>query len=160
MRLSRRIRAIALAPVALLLFAAPLGAAADPPFDCSHARAVPERLWPPDHRLVSVTVTGVTGRDGQPASILVTGVTQDEPVDGGECPDAVLGNVAMRLRAERSATGNGRVYVVSFVANDGAGNLCNGTVTVCVPHDAGRGACVDDGGRYDSLGPCPPAPKK
>ena len=63
------------------------------------------------------------------------------------------------VRAERTGNpgvpGNGRVYAINFTATDGKGGQCSGTVNVCVPHDQGQGAtCIDDGQRYNSLGPC------
>ena len=93
-----------------------------------------------------------------PTPATVTGVTQDEPLnglgDGDTAPDAVIQGSAVLLRAERAGGGNGRVYRIHFSADDGAGGTCTGSVTVCVPHDQGRGAeCVDDGQIYNSLGP-------
>jgi hypothetical protein len=41
------------------------------------------------------------------------------------------------------------VYHVSFAANDNAGGVCAGTVSVCVPRKA-RSTCVDQGALYDS----------
>jgi hypothetical protein len=107
-----------------------------------------------------VTITGVTTRDGGPVTISVTGVTQDEPLnglgDGNTCPDASgIGTPTASLRAERSGPRDGRVYHVSFQADDGRGGRCTGTVTVCVPHDqGGGGACGDQGGTVSSTGPC------
>ena len=73
----------------------------------------------------------------------------------GRITDAVLqegGKVL--LRAERAGTGNGRVYHVTFMADDGSGGQCTGVVTVCAPHDQGEGnACIDDGQQYNSLQP-------
>jgi hypothetical protein len=56
------------------------------------------------------------------------------------------------LRAEREGPGNGRVYEISFEAQDGNGGSCQSSVTVCVPHDrsAANRQCVDDGQIYDS----------
>ena len=95
-----------------------------------------------------------------PVSITVTGITQDEPVngsgDGNSCPDATgIGTDTARLRAERSAKGDGRVYHVSFVASDGEGDQCSGTVAVCVPRDVPSG-CIDEGPLVDStVSVCP-----
>ena len=63
--------------------------------------------------------------------------------------DAVVAVASLLLRAERSGKGNGRVYEVAFTATDGAGGNCEGTVSVCVPHDR-RSSCVDDGQDFDS----------
>jgi hypothetical protein len=138
--------------------------------DCSSAQAAVARLWPPDHRLVPAEIVGVTDPDSDPVTITVTGVTQDEPPNredvGSTCPDVEIANGNAQVRAERSGTGNGRVYVISFTANDGRGGSCNGSVVVCVPHDQSRSgasrrlprmlddaACVDDGQNFNSLGP-------
>jgi len=121
------------------------------PPDCSSVRAVPSRLWPPDHRLVPVSLVGVTDPDGDPVAVHVISVVQDEPVNGRG--DAVLTESGVSLRAERSGLGNGRVYTLAFTADDGRGGMCTGSVKVCVPHEqTPRRDCVDDGGRFDSLG--------
>src|SRR5213593_2952842 len=61
--------------------------------DCTAAFAVPDRLSPPNHGFVQVAVMGVTASGGAPVTITITGITQDESVDGpgaGQtCPDAV-----------------------------------------------------------------------
>ena len=134
------------------------------PPDCSTAFATTTELWPPNHKFVNVTVTGVTDSSGKPAGITITGITQDEPLnglgDGDTCPDAGgIGSPTAKLRAERAGTpkvpGDGRVYHVNFTADDGQGGQCSGTVTVCVPHDQRPGhACVDQGALVDSAGPC------
>jgi hypothetical protein len=125
----------------------------DPPA-CGLAQAIPDRLWPPNHKMVSVEIVGVTDPDNEQVTITVTGVTQDEPVndtgDGDTSPDAVIQGDTVLLRAERAGDGNGRVYQVMFTADDGSGCTCDGTVTVYVPHDRKATSCVDDGQFYDS----------
>ena len=125
------------------------------PPDCSAAAADPAELWPPNHQLAAVSVVGVTDPNGEPVTITITGVRQDEPV-GGTCPDATgVGTSAARLRVERLGSGDGRVYLVSFTAANGRGGRCTGTVTVCVPHDQRPGhRCGDQGPLFDSTGPC------
>jgi 6-phosphogluconolactonase (cycloisomerase 2 family) len=131
--------------------------------DCSGAVASEQVLWPPNHQYHSISVLGVTDPDGDPVTVTVTRITQDEPVntrgDGATCPDGQIVNGQASVRAERTGTpgipGNGRVYAISFTASDGKGGSCNGTVYACVPHDQGTHAsCLDDGQRYNSLGPC------
>jgi|GEM_PF-890325 len=132
------------------------------PPDCSEAVAVPELLWPPNHKMVAVTVDGVTDADDDPITITFEGVSQDESVDdtgdGAFCPDAEIADAgsAVSLRAERSGLGDGRVYHVRFIADDGRGGTCEATVTVCVPHDRSGpgGSCVDQGPLFDSTD-CP-----
>ncbi len=103
--------------------------------------------------MVTVDIRGVTDPSGDPVTLTVTGVKQDEPVkgqgDGDTSPDAMPLGAAAHLRAERSGTGDGRVYEVAFKA-DGKGGTCTGTVRVSVPHNKGEKA-VDSGQNYDSL---------
>ena len=75
---------------------------------------------------------------GDPVSIAITRVRQDEPVTDSTdrtSPDAVAGGSSDRveLRAERNPKGDGRVYEVSFRASDGQGGTCSGAVGVTVP---------------------------
>jgi len=124
------------------------------PPDCSGAYASLDELWPPNHKYRGVTIEGVTDADGDPITITITGIFQDEPVDGlgdgSTCPDGeAAGDVAL-LRAERSGLGDGRVYHIFFLAEDGEGGECEGAVTVCVPHDQSGDTCVDQGPLHDS----------
>ncbi|MFO0985410.1 MAG: LamG-like jellyroll fold domain-containing protein [Planctomycetota bacterium] len=125
------------------------------PPDCHLARPSSEYLWPPNHKMVAITIAGVTDPNDDRVAITITGVRQDEPIDGlgdGDTgPDAVIQGNQVLLRAERSGLGNGRVYHVEFRADDGEGGWCTGTVTVCVPHSMKKPIqCTDDGAAFDS----------
>jgi hypothetical protein len=102
--------------------------------------ATPAVLWPPNHRLVGVTLGGASDPDGDPVALTVTGVTQDEPEGGtgrgDRAPDVLAGPAShqVRLRAERSGRGEGRRYRISFTGSGGQGGECSGAVTVGVPH--------------------------
>jgi cysteine-rich repeat protein len=128
--------------------------------DCGGATAVPDELWPPDHRLARVSVRGVVDPDGDDVGITVTAITQDEPLDGtgvgDACPDGDgVGTSRARVRAERGGRGTGRVYRIAFMADDGHEGRCTGIVTVCVPHDRRPGSvCADEGLGVDSTGSC------
>jgi hypothetical protein len=124
---------------------------------CDLARPSVAMLWPPNHKLVPITINGVTDPEIGTVTIRILGVTQDEPTNGlgdGDTPtDAVVQGGTVLLRAERAGGGNGRVYRITFEADDGVGGICTGSVTVCVPHDKRSGAtCIDNGQSYDSLG--------
>lgn len=137
----------------------------DPP-DCSLGVAVcPDSkldasngclMWPPNHKLMTVAVAGVSDADNDDVSVEILGVTQDEQVDGlddgDSTPDAVLSGDTVMIRAERSGTGNGRVYQVNFMAIDDQGGSCTGTVDLSVPHNR-KDNLVDDGQLYDSTQP-------
>jgi uncharacterized delta-60 repeat protein len=126
----------------------------------------------PDGDPVAITVTGVTQDEplaGRGASAAAAATPEDPAVvagrapgfgdeDDGEnaCSAAVIDpSGGVRLRAERSGRGNGRVYTISFTASDGQGGASGGSVQVCVPHDRLRLACVADRQTFNSLGPCP-----
>ncbi len=126
------------------------------PPDVTNARPSVATLWPPDHRMVPVSIVGVTDPDGDSVTIRVDGIGQDEPTmglgDGDTCPDgAGVGTSTAQLRAERSGTGKGRVYTVYFTAQDSRGAESRGTVQVCVPHDQG-GSCEFTGFRSRPVG--------
>ncbi len=129
---------------------------ANRPPDCSGVKPNVASLWPPDHRLVPASLSGAVDPDGDPVTLSVTGVTQDEPVeglgDGDVSPDARLVATpgAVEVRAERSGTADGRVYRVAFTATVPANANCSGTVTIGVPRDQ-RTTAVDSGGSFDSL---------
>jgi hypothetical protein len=135
------------------------GIAANSPPDCSGVTASPDTLWPPNHKLQNITLSGLTDPDGDPTTLAITGVTQDEPInglgDGDKSPDAVAGATSSQvmLRAERSGLGDGRVYEISFTGTDSFGATCSGTVTVSVPHSQNGDPAVDSGQLYDSFGP-------
>lgn len=127
------------------------------PPNCDAATPSIVTLWPPNHKLHEVRVQNVTDPDGDPVSISVRSIRQDEPVnglgDGDTSPDGFFGvdTSTARMRAERSGLLNGRVYTIGFIARDGRGGNCEGAVTVGVPHDRGAQATpIDDGANYDS----------
>jgi hypothetical protein len=98
-------------------------------------------LWPPDHRMVPVSVHAevVDLLDAAPTARII-GVSSNEPIDGEDdgntSPDWVItGPLTVDLRAERSGTGTGtgRIYTIEVEAIDAAGNTTRQTVTVRVP---------------------------
>jgi hypothetical protein len=130
------------------------------PPDCSGAAPGRDELWPPNHKFREMRVVGVTDPEGDPVTVEITAITQDEPLDGkGDghtCPDgAGIGTDRFKVRAERSGLMDGRVYHISFTAQDDSGGQCTGQVALCVPHDQRPGhQCVDQGPLFDSTGPC------
>ena len=124
--------------------------------DCSGAAASSGVIWPPDHKMVSINIVGVTDPFGLPLTILVTGITQDEAVaaigSGNTAPDGTgVGTSTAMVRAERAGPGTGRIYTISFSATNTSGDGCTNTVQVFVPHDQGQGFTpIDTGQTYDS----------
>lgn len=118
---------------------------------CSGAAPSVGALWPPNGKFTSLAVDGVVDTQGLSVGVTVTGVRQDEAV-GKSAPDAFLGDGnAVRLRAERDGSGDGRVYHVAFSAANQYGLTCTGTVKVSVPHSTAQPA-IDGGPIFDSTG--------
>ena len=110
----------------------------------------PNSLWPPNHNMVDITAnpTVTDACDAKP-TVNLTAITSSEPVnstgDGNTSPDiagATYGtdDRTFQLRAERKGNGNGRVYTVTYLAQDASGNTQEQSGTVNVPHDQGAGA--------------------
>ena len=109
------------------------------PPDCSGATASPSVIWPPNGKMIQVSILGVTDPEGDPVALKVTGLSQDEP---GAASSGIGSSIA-QVKAERDGKGDGRVYRIQFEATDPSGASCAGEVRVCVPHDRGKGGCVD-----------------
>jgi uncharacterized repeat protein (TIGR01451 family) len=118
--------------------------ASNPPPVITGAAADPSVLWPPNHRMVNVTVSyDVTDNCPLPPGSCTLSVTSNEPVDGNgdghTSPDwIVLDDHHVLLRAERAGNGNGRIYTITITCVDSGGNTSTDSVTVTVPHDRGR----------------------
>ena len=105
--------------------------------------AVGCKIWPPNHSLVEVaTVTAADALSGlAPASPTVTGTSNEsslQPGSGQAPTDVVVNGTSVQLRAERSGSGNGRVYTLTASASDLAGNSTTAIATCTVPHDQGK----------------------
>ncbi len=103
--------------------------------------ASPNLLWPPDHRLVPVTVKVSAADNCDPnSSCRITAVSSNEPVNGLGDGDTdtdwiITGGLTADLRAERSGTGSGRVYTINAQCTDASGNSAAATASVTVPHN-------------------------
>ena len=124
--------------------------------DCDNASPSQALLWPPNHNLVPITID-VADSDGDSVTVTIDGIQQDEELDakgngdGNTSPDGVIDNDTANVRAERNGTGDGRVYEISFTADDGNGGSCTGSVIVGVPHDK-KDTPIDSLVRIDSTG--------
>jgi hypothetical protein len=128
-----------------------------PDVTCDLAR---ETLWPPNHKFHNVGLEFNTEDACDPDAPLVEiSVSSDEDAaqelgSGGpvHCPDAIVGDdQSVLLRAERSGTGDGRVYLISVGATDACGNVGVCSAAVSVNHSMGaKGAAVDSGQLFDA----------
>lgn len=138
-------------------------------------------LWPPDHRYrtfrLSDCVTDVhdtcEGELDIDAVGRITRITSDEAEhdrhhhghhDEDQCDDIVItGSSTAKLRAERDAHGNGRVYTVFFNVTDPSGNIRARSCQVAVPRWFPFGPVQDDNCHFcvgAECGSCPgPDPK-
>jgi hypothetical protein len=93
------------------------------------------RIWPPNHRLVHVADIVATDALSGPPSLLVTG-TSGQP---GDAEDIVIRGGSVDLRAEKAAHGRRRVYRLSAVALDAAGNEATAAWRCVVRRPLNRG---------------------
>ena len=121
-----------------------------------------DTLSPGSHKMIDVGFS-FTATDNCPGGPdIVIRVTSDEPTASASgtgqtspSPDAEIlrdlnGTVmGIRLRAERSSEGNGRVYQIHVIATDPCGNTATAQCSVSVPPNGNRGA-IDDGQFYDA----------
>jgi uncharacterized protein len=101
----------------------------------------PNTLWPPNHKYVTVNATVSVSDNADPGiTFSFVSVTSNEP-DNAPGPDdgnttndiVIVDNDTFRLRAERSDTGTGRIYTITYQATDACGNATIQSATVTVP---------------------------
>jgi hypothetical protein len=103
-------------------------------------------LWPPNHKLVPVTIQANAFDNGGGSIDLNVTVASSEPADdrgdgNTECDyyidsvDDQTGVIELRLRAERSGKGDGRTYTVTIIATDESSNQSVAIVEIFAPHD-------------------------
>jgi DNA/RNA endonuclease G (NUC1) len=87
------------------------------------------------------------------SDVVISQVTSDEAEndngDGNTSNDIVIAPdcKSVQLRAERAGGSNGRVYTITFMVRDTAGNTTTATAHVTVPKNKNT-AAVDDGPQY------------
>jgi predicted extracellular nuclease len=101
-------------------------------------RVEPQVLWPANHKYVRVVAKVVATDNEGSAEVRLVSVTSNEPddgvADGSTTNDIViLDDRTFLLRAERSGTGAGRVYTITYEARDEAGNAVLASASVWVP---------------------------
>jgi hypothetical protein len=93
-------------------------------------------LWPPNGDLVNIgLMASTTGNCAPTMSVKVYSNEDDQTPESGNSPDAK--NIApgtLRLRSERTGSGDGRVYLIIVQATDSGGHTAYAAATVVVPH--------------------------
>ena len=103
----------------------------------------PDVLWPPNHKYVEVNASLAVSDNFDPNPVVtLVSVTSSEPDNGlgdGDTPNdiVIVDDDTFLLRAERSGTGDGRVYTITYQATDSCGNVTVVSAYVIVLHDKG-----------------------
>lgn len=111
-----------------------------PPF--LRVMAMPTSLWPPNGKLVPITVSLSVkdDYDSQP-EVKLESITANQPLADGDIAEAAVGTDDRQLRLAARRDGNnqaGRIYTLIYSAKDASGNKSTASVTVVVPHDQGK----------------------
>ena len=90
-------------------------------------------LWPPDHKMTNVLLSGAASDSGSGIASTVITVNDEYGICNLTVP--AFGS-AIPLESWRAGTDkDGRIYTITAVITDKAGNRSTGTTTVLVPHD-------------------------
>jgi hypothetical protein len=108
--------------------------------------ATPDVLWPPNHQMSDVTINlNATDACGVAFCRIILVTSSEAPNgkgDGNTASDIeITGDLTLKLRAERSGGGNGRVYHVTVQCVDTNGNTATRTIAISAPRSnrqAGR----------------------
>lgn len=99
--------------------------------------ATPSVLWPPNNKMVSVSVS-VSGTGFPQATCQIDSVTSNEAsTRPGDIEWIVTGPLTVDLLAQRAGSGDGRVYTITVSCTNAVGSAAQ-AVMVTVPHDRGR----------------------
>lgn len=119
----------------------------------SRARAMPDVLWPPNHRLVPVRINVRADDLCGPVTCKIRSVRCNETDTRhgrDRSPDWIItGDLSLKLRAEKSGSKKNRIYTITIECKDASGNTSTRNVTVTVPHDRG-GDRVEPGHGHES----------
>jgi len=115
-----------------------LGLCQPPSLDVSVS---PDTLWPANHKYV--TVQASVDPSGDVSSVDLVSVTSNEPDNGDDDGNTVndiviVDDFTFDLRAERSGSGTGRIYTITYEATNTCGSSTVATATVTVPLSQGQ----------------------
>ncbi|HEY6930173.1 MAG TPA: TIGR03118 family protein [Thermoanaerobaculia bacterium] len=101
--------------------------------------ATPNVLWPPDHKLVPVSVNYTVQDSCDSVPVCSLSVSSNEGAGGGSgnaSPDSqIIDAHDVSLRAERAGTGDTRIYTITVSCTDKLGLTSSAVATVTLPHD-------------------------
>ena len=104
------------------------------------ASASPNVLFPPNHKLIPVTISVANHDSFSSCRIVSVSSNQSKKGKGKAAPDWIItGDLTLLLRAERLGNQKaGRTYTIEIACTDLMGTTVNTTIQVTVPHDQGR----------------------
>jgi uncharacterized protein (TIGR03118 family) len=114
----------------------------------SGASASPDTLWPPNHKMVLVTLNYTLSDDCDTAPVGSISISSNE---GTSADWQVVDLHHVNLLADRAGNGDGRTYTITITYKDTLGLSSSAKVTVTVPHDQGNhGDQGDQGDQGDN----------
>ncbi len=110
----------------------------------------PANLWPPNHKMVDVTVNINSFDNCSGSTCKIVAVSSNEALnstgDGNTLTDwMITGANTLKLRAERKGNSNGRIYTIVVECTDASGNKSSSSTMVKVAHDQGARYGVEIG---------------
>jgi hypothetical protein len=102
----------------------------------SSPSASPNSLWPPNNKLVNVTISYTTSTSsGCPVTSVLTVASNETDAK----PEWIIVDAHhLQLVAGRDGNGSGRIYTITITATNAIGQVTTSTVEVVVPHDKGN----------------------
>jgi hypothetical protein len=110
------------------------------PVTINSLTATPGILWPPNHKMVpvSITVDATDGTATAPTCSISAVHSNEASTIPGETDWMVTGPLALNLRSERLGFGAGRFYTITVTCTNTSDLNASNTVQVSVPHDQRR----------------------
>jgi len=104
------------------------------PPQITRLEATPNVLWPPNRRMVAVTLSADVVDSCDPSPVFrIVQVTSNEPLTSSAPDWEITGEQTLNLRAERLGKGKGRLYTIVVQSEDPSGNISFASVYVTVP---------------------------
>jgi hypothetical protein len=113
------------------------------------ASADPNLLWPPNNKMVDISLSIVASDLCDPAPVI--SLEDISILDAGRFDPATdiagaewgTDDRLVSVRAQRAGNGDGRTYVMTCHATDSLGNSSSAAAQVFVPHDQGRHKSIE-----------------